>query len=64
MGSDETESAAADPSVDDATPRSQRITTPCPPSPGEHTTLLADLDAALAVARWSMARFRADRDGG
>lgn len=44
---------------------SRRITSPCPPSPesqSEHRELLAELDHALEVARWSMARLRAETE--
>lgn len=45
---------------------SRRITSRCPPSPesqSEHRELLAQLDHALEVARWSMARLRVERSG-
>lgn len=43
---------------------SRRITSRCPPGPesqSEHRELLAQLDHALEVARWSMARLRVEQ---
>jgi hypothetical protein len=40
--------------MDDATPPTERPTTPCPRDDGAHIALLEELEAALEIARKSL----------